>query len=315
MHQVKNPEQEVRKVYGDWSSEFIDLGDTTDSLSDYEQKYTQLEKEDLPSYKNKFQEYLHDTMNQDIIDFNQFIKNQETEITGAINNLNKSLKAITYNQNPDTFLQLEAKKVTDTRIKEFEVLLHAAIPDAYYAEQYDEKKENEKFQQMKRLLDKMQKNENDRRFILDLRNWFVFTAKEKYVADKTEKQTYENTASLSGGEKAKLTYTILASAIAYQFGIVVEKAVPASFRFVIIDEAFSKSDASNSDYAMKLFKQLDLQLMVITPFDKINIVENYISSVHITENYGQNDSRLLHMSIEEYKETAAKKKAEEERLR
>jgi uncharacterized protein YPO0396 len=314
MHQIKNPEQEIRNVYGDWSSEFTDLGDTTDSLNDYEQKYTQLEKEDLPSYKNKFREYLHDTMNQDIIDFNQFIKNQEKEITDAIENLNKSLKAITYNQNPDTFLQLEAKKVTDMRIKEFEMLLHAALPDAYYAGQFDEKKENEKFQQMKRLLDKMQKNENDRRFILDLRNWFAFSAKEKYVADKAEKQTYENTASLSGGEKAKLTYTILASAIAYQFGIVVEKTMPGSFRFVIIDEAFSKSDAGNSDYAMKLFKQLDLQLMVITPYDKINIVENYISSVHITENYGKNDSRILHMSIEEYKETAARKRAEEERL-
>lgn len=314
MQKVKNPSTELRLIYGDWSLEFTDLGETTESVNDYVQMYDRLEHEDLPGYKQKFRTYLHDTMNQDIIDFNQFIKNQETEITTAITNLNKSLKAITYNHNPDTFLQLETKRVNDIRIKEFDMMLRAAVPDAYYAGQLDEQKENEKFQQIKRLLDMMQKNENDRRFILDLRNWYSFTAKERYTADKTEKQVYENTASLSGGEKAKLTYTILASAIAYQFGIVVEKPGRSSFRFVIIDEAFSKSDSANSDYAMKLFKQLDLQLMVITPFDKINIVENYISSVHITENYGQNDSRLLHMSIEEYKEAAAREKPEENRL-
>ena len=42
-------------------------------------------------------------------------------------------------------------------------------------------------------------------------------------------------------------------------------------------------------------------MMVITPLDKINIVENYISSVHITENTGSNDSRLLHMTIDDYR--------------
>ena len=52
---------------------------------------------------------------------------------------------------------------------------------------------------------------------------------------------------------------------------------------------------------MRLFKQIDLQLMVVTPFDKINIVEDYISSVHLTENKNTNDSRLLSMSIQTYK--------------
>ena len=53
---------------------------------------------------------------------------------------------------------------------------------------------------------------------------------------------------------------------------------------------------------MKLFKQLDLQVMVITPLDKINIVEDYISSVHLTENKDTDDSRLLSMTIQEYRE-------------
>ena len=52
---------------------------------------------------------------------------------------------------------------------------------------------------------------------------------------------------------------------------------------------------------MKLFKQLGLQLMTVTPLDKINIVEDYISSIHMTENKNTNDSRLISMSIEKYR--------------
>ena len=160
--------------------------------------------------------------------------------------------------------------------------------------------EEQLFGRIKSFLESMKQNENVRSHVLDIRNWYTFAASENYVQDNTQKQYYPDSASLSGGEKAKLTYTILASAISYQFGI--SEDSKRSFRFVIIDEAFSKSDSTNSEYAMKLFKQLDLQVMVITPLDKINIVEDYISSVHMTENKGSDDSRLLSMTIQEYRE-------------
>jgi len=55
-----------------------------------------------------------------------------------------------------------------------------------------------------------------------------------------------------------LAYTILASAIAYQFGIRNRNADKKSFRFAVVDEAFSKVDPENAVYAMELFKQLNL---------------------------------------------------------
>ncbi len=51
---------------------------------------------------------------------------------------------------------------------------------------------------------------------------------------------------------------------------------------------------------MELFKLLELQLLVVTPMDKINIVENYIQSVHLTENHGTSDARLISMTIQTY---------------
>lgn len=300
MDDIRNPPAALRKQYGDWSAEFVDLGNDADALDDYTAFYNRLKKDDLPKYSGQFREYLHDTMKTDIVDFREFISNGTQEIKNAISNLNSSLRSIAYGRNPDTHLQLELAESSDIRIRDFKIMLRNATPDALYIRQHDEEREEYLFNQIKTLLDKLQENENDRRFVLDIRNWFIFAAKEIYAGDGTQKNYYQNTASLSGGEKAKLTYTILASAIAYQFGIASESGTGSSFRFVIIDEAFSKSDSFNADYAMKLFEQLDLQLMVITPLDKINIVENYISSLHLTENTGSHDSRLLHMTIESY---------------
>ena len=300
MGEVKNPNAKLRGEFGDWSSEFLDMGATKDFLPDYNNFYERLKKDDLPKYEKKFHDFLHNSIKDDIINFSQFIKFQEDEIKNAMHDLNQNLKQITYYQNPDTYLSLKCERNTDSRIKEFNIKLENAKPDVVRIQQQDTEYEKLLFIQIKTLLESLKGNQNLRDFVLDIRNWFVFAASENYCQDNQQKQYYSDSASLSGGEKAKLTYTILASAISYQFGINSESN--NSFRFVIIDEAFSKSDAMNSEYAMKLFKQLDLQLMVITPLDKINIVEDYISSIHMTENKNTNDSRLISMTIEKYKE-------------
>lgn len=304
MNALKYPSKEIIHQFSDWSEEFSSLGSSFEYLSDYEAFYNRLKKDDLPKYQNDFHNYLHVTMKNDMIDFKQFIENGKTEIEHAISNLNQSLQKITYNKNPNTYLQLVLQKTNDTRIRDFQQKLAAAIPDVVRISQNDAEYEEQIFRQIKLFLDLFKENEIAKKFVLDIRNWFTFAANELFMEDAKQKQFYNDSASLSGGEKAKLTYTILASAIAYQFGLGVNETESSekSFRFVIIDEAFSKSDATNSEYAMKLFKQLNLQLMVVTPLDKINIVEDYISSVHMTENKGTDDSRLISMTIERYKE-------------
>lgn len=302
MNAVKNPSREIRGEFGDWSEEFSSLGTSKEYLSDYEAFFARLKKDDLPKYQNDFHNYLHVTMKNDMIDFKQFIENGTSEVEAAVLNLNESLKKITYNKNPDTFLQLDLQKSNDTRIREFRQKLTAAIPDVAKIAQNDTEYEEQIFGVIKSFLEMFRENEAEKHFVLDIRNWFTFAAKEFFADGGKQKQFYSDSASLSGGEKAKLTYTILASAIAYQFGIGEETDGKSSLRFVIIDEAFSKSDAANSEYAMKLFKQLNLQIMVVTPLDKINIVEDYISSVHMTENKNTDDSRLISMTIERYRE-------------
>lgn len=139
--------------------------------------------------------------------------------------------------------------------------------------------------------------------VTDVRNWLDFSVSERYQSDDTEKGHYTDSSGMSGGQKAKLAYTILASAIAYQFGLNQENSGAKSFRFVVIDEAFSKSDDDNARYAMELFKNLNLQLLVITPKDKINVIEPHLSSLHFVSNTLEgNSSKISSTSIERFRQ-------------
>ncbi len=135
----------------------------------------------------------------------------------------------------------------------------------------------------------------------DVRNWLDFAAAERFSEDGSEKNYYSDSSGKSGGQKAKLAYTILASAIAYQYGLAQDEDQARTFRFVVVDEAFSKSDEKNAAYAMDLFKQLNLQLLVVTPLDKTHVVEPYIAACHFVANtQDENDSRVVNMTIQQY---------------
>ena len=69
---------------------------------------------------------------------------------------------------------------------------------------------------------------------------------------------YEDSGGQSGGEKAKLAYTILVAAIAYQYDLDPEHPAQDRFHFVVVDEMLAKIDDQYAEYALELFKQFGL---------------------------------------------------------
>ena len=297
MREIRSPKEDIKKKYGDWTTDFSDLIESREYLTDWNNCYNRLMKDELPKYQEKFNNYLHQNLNADIIRFKNFIDDGNQKIKRAIKILNENLKKIPYGDIPKTYLYLKISYTKDQKIIEFNRMLKNAIPNAagYESEEAEEKA----FHRIKQFIDFVKENDRNRKYILDLRNWHSFAASELKYEDNSEYNYHSDSNSLSGGEKAKLTYTILASAIAYQFGI--NDSTTRSLRFVIVDEVFSKSDSINAQYAMQLFKQLDLQVMIVTPLDKLNIAEEYISSVHQVQKIGDS-SRVLSLTMERFKE-------------
>ncbi|MEK8225979.1 hypothetical protein NKG05_07755 [Oerskovia sp. M15] len=68
----------------------------------------------------------------------------------------------------------------------------------------------------------------------------------------------------------------------------------------MIDEAFGRGSDESTRFALELFKSLGLQLLIVTPLQKIHVIEPYISAVGYVDNPTGRSSRLRTLTIEEY---------------
>ena len=69
---------------------------------------------------------------------------------------------------------------------------------------------------------------------------------------------------------------------------------------MVIDEAFGRGSDESAQYGLKLFRQLNLQLLIVTPLQKIHIIEPFVASVGFVHNEGGRASKLRNLSIEQY---------------
>lgn len=304
--EFKNPSDEITQKFKDWRSDVHTLPDAqnVNLIGEYQKLYNKLIKEDLVRHEKKFNEYLQETVTNKVSDFRMFFANWEKSIKETIEMLNKSLKAIDFNTSPITYIQLINSKKINPDVSDFRRELDGAIPNMREITSTIDGRRNHFDNKIQPLIEHL-KNEQWRKKVMDVRSWYSYKAEEFYKETDQKHKTYESMGQLSGGEKAQLTYTILGSAIAYQFGLTKDGLQANSFRFIAIDEAFKAQDEDKARYLISLCKQLHLQLLVVTPSDNIHIVENDISFVHYVERNG-NESRLFDMPIEVFKEAREK---------
>jgi len=70
---------------------------------------------------------------------------------------------------------------------------------------------------------------------------------------------------------------------------------------VVIDEAFGRGSDESAQYGLELFRRMNLQLLVVTPLQKIHIIEPYVANVGFVHNQDGRLSMLRNLSIEEYR--------------
>jgi uncharacterized protein YPO0396 len=280
----------------DYPEDTADMDASIAAADEYRRLHDRIARDDLPTHRRRFKEWLDGKVLDAIVGFNSSLNRQVEAYRESIDRLNESLATIDYTG--ATFIQLRANQNQDRAIQEFRLALRACMPDVG---QRTPEANEQSFQRIRALIDRFDKEPPWAAKVTDTRNWLDFAAEELYRADGSRKNYYEDSSGKSGGQKAKLAYTILASAIAYQYGLAQDGDQARTFRFVVVDEAFSKSDETNARYAMDLFRQLNLQLLVVTPLDKTHVVEPYIAACHFVSNAPEeNDSRVVTLTIAQY---------------
>ncbi len=281
-----------------------ELSDSVESADGYRELHKRLVSDDLPRFTEQFKTYLNQNTIRDIAGFQSQLSKQAELIKDRIDTINSSLVGVDYN--PGRYIRLEPLPSPHTDIRDFRADLRACTDGAVSGEGSDQYSE-QKFLQVSRIIERFRGREGmteaDRRwtkFVTDVRNWYTFAASERYREDDAEYEHYADSGGKSGGQKEKLAYTILAASLAYQFKLEWGAAKSRTFRFAVIDEAFGRGSDESTRFALQLFGKLGLQLLIVTPLQKIHVIEPYVSAVGFVDNPSSNNSRLQTLTIEEY---------------
>ena len=68
----------------------------------------------------------------------------------------------------------------------------------------------------------------------------------------------------------------------------------------MIDEAFGRGSDISSRYALELFAKLGIQLLIVTPMQKVHVIAPYVRSIGYVDNVEGKYSRLVVLDTEEY---------------
>ncbi len=271
----------------------------------YRKMLDELQRDGLPAFERRFKELLNENTIREVANFQSQLARERQTITERIDHINASLTQIDYNDG--RYIRLEARPNADADIRDFQHDLRACTEGSLTGSD-DEQYSEGKFLQVKAIIERFRGREgssdNDRRWtrkVTDVRNWFVFSASERWREDDREHEHYTDSGGKSGGQKEKLAYTVLAASLAYQFGLEWGERRSRSFRFVVIDEAFGRGSDESARFALELFAKLQLQLLIVTPLQKIHIIEPYVASVGFVHNDQGRESMLRNLSIEEYR--------------
>ena len=294
----------MRDYVRDWPMDTREADASIDAAGEFKRMLDALQADDLPRFAERFKELLNENTIREIAGFQSQLKRERETIRERIDTINSSLQAIDYN--PNRYIALEAETNLDADLRDFQQDLRSCTEGALTGSN-DEAYSEAKFLQVKRIIERFRGREGstemDRRWtrkVTDVRNWFVFSASERWREDDREHEHYTDAGGKSGGQKEKLAYTVLAASLAYQFGLEWGVVRSRSFRFVVIDEAFGRGSDESARYGLELFKRMNLQLPIVTPLQKIHIIEPYVAGLGFVHSEEGRQSMLRYLTIGQY---------------
>jgi len=279
--------------------EFLEFGQTLLAGRAYTASFLaaqrRIEDEDLPRHRERFEHYLNENLVGDLLMLNSRLEEHAQAIESRVEEVNQALRVIEYREN--TYVQLHLVNRPNSQVSDFrrslrECFEHGIAPAA--------EERLRIFSRVRALLERFQADPEGTQRVTDVRTWYSTGVKELRQEDDSEVDFFAATTGKSGGQKAKLAFTILASALTAQYGLSQGRPDSSNFRLVVIDEAFSRTDELNSQRAMQLFESLGFQLVIVGPFDaKAKLAVPFVGTIHLASNPTGDNSQLIAITRQE----------------
>lgn len=293
-----------------WPEATAELDSNVDARHEYRGFHDHVARDDLPRFEAEFKRQLNTETIKELAQFNSWLKRQAEDIDVRVRRINEALGAIDYS--PGRYISLVTEATVNQEVRDFRGDLRNATTDILTPD--DDHYSEQRFLDVARIIERLRGREGhtdvDRawsRRVTDVRNWFTFSASERTRDTNEEWERYRDSDGKSGGQKEKLAYTILAASLAYQFGLEWGVERSRDFRFAVIDEAFGRGSDVSTRYALDLFARLGLQLLIVTPLQKVHVIEPYVRAIGFVDNPDGNYSRIQTLTIEEYRAQRAER--------
>jgi uncharacterized protein YPO0396 len=297
--------QYMNEVRRRWPEATTEMDVSVDAREEFRAFHDRVATDDLPRFEAEFKRQLNTNAIRELAQFNNWLRRQAEAIGSRVDRINEALGAIDYS--PGRYIALVAERTVNQEVQEFRVDLRNATDDALNTE--DDHYSEQRFADVQRIIERFRGRdghaEADKawtRRVTDVRNWFSFSASERERGSDEEWEHYRDSDGKSGGQKEKLAYTILAASLAYQFGLEWGADRSHDFRFAVIDEAFGRGSDVSTRFALELFDRLGLQLLIVTPLQKVHVIERYVHLIGFVDNPTTSYSRLQNLTIEQYRE-------------
>jgi uncharacterized protein YPO0396 len=300
--QLRPIAKELTSGMGKFLREFpdvqTDLDPHVDSLDSFFALQAKISSDELPRHESRFKKRLNEKVLQEIGALRANLEQEREDIRDRVAQLNVALKMLEWKLG--TFMQIETSDRKDQEILDFRRELTSCLQGSMSdAEEVNEAT----FNRIKKLVDRFNENTDSRwrEKVIDVRNWFSFAAQEIVSATGATGSYYDGGTGQSGGEKGKLAFLVLVAAIAYQYDIDPDAIESDRFHFVMVDEMFSRSDDAHAEYALKLFEQFKLQLLIVAPLDaKARVTEPFVGTyLHVVKDKNTHKSQLIAITAEE----------------
>lgn len=266
--------------FGSW---FVDLRD-------------RLVGEELHTEKERFANLMRTKLFEHVFDYYAKLRQNVKEVKDEITRLNGTLATIDYN--PGTVVQIHHTDSADKNVANFTTRLKACLTNTVGA---TEAERMGAFGALEELIRYIDENKVAAEMGADPTRWLNFAVEEVLAEDHKVRRDYvPGGGGGSGGQKAKLAFTILAAALCYRMHHSQSKDSNA-FRLVMIDEMFAKSDDMNSRQALDVFEKFDFQLVLVSPLDgKVRLVVKNVGSYHLVTNPTYRNSSITPITVVEF---------------
>ena len=275
-----------------------DLKAEADYAEDFVRIHDRVSNDDLPAHEERFRSFLNDNLTQNIAALDAELASEVKLHRERIAQVNFALKKLDYSGN--SYVEIHIRERGEQNITRFKGRLREILGMGMTE---SEEARLGLFTKIRELIEDFKKPEWTRE-VADGRNWLDFGIRERRRIDDAEIDYFDSSQGKSGGQKAKLAFTLLAASLCAQYGLADNPSTTQGFRLVVIDEIFARTDEANSRRALDLFKSMGLQLILAAPWEaKVKIAESYVESYHLSVNPAHNASSI-HRATREAYETA-----------